>query len=307
MDSQVERQADRRESGHDIKLEVRRLPDGPDTTVGIERRDTLLDLLGRAATALDLELLPSIDEPLDTLHNLRPRERDELIQDLGQNVEDYLHAPHTTRDFGVRLERVLFVNKKARIAPEPSMTPRQILGLFGLDENFSLYRPDGNEPLPLDSEIPIERGMRLEAQRDGKYGGGAPVTAPLPKLQRELGELEALGHSARLIHHGGQRYVRIDGVPAPTPPWATSRHDILIALPNGYEQGAALDAFYLAQPSLYDGRKHRRVGNAGQPLTLEGQTWLLVSWHYKSAWRLPQDTLVTHVLHCRSFFTEAEA
>ncbi len=72
--------------------------------------------------------------------------------------------------------------------------------------------------------------------------------------------------------------------------------------PGAYEQGAALDAFYLAQPSPYQGRQHQRVGNAGTPLTLEGVTWALVSWHYAQPWRYPQDNLVTHVQHCKSFF-----
>lgn len=131
------------------------------------------------------------------------------------------------------------------------------------------------------------------------------MTAPPGKLERELSELRQLGYAAHLVEHAGQRYVRVDGVSAPAPPWEKPQHDILIALPGAYEQGAALDAFYVAQPSSYKGRRHRRVGNAGTPLTLEDFTWALVSWHYQNGngWRFPQDNLVTHVRHCKSFFT----
>ena len=54
------------------------------------------------------------------------------------------------------------------------MTPREILALpgIGLDHTqYTLYPPESARFLPLDDPITITRGMALEAQRDGKYGG----------------------------------------------------------------------------------------------------------------------------------------
>lgn len=168
-ETQGEGKAAGREVGHHVKLEVRELPRGTPTTLRIDWEATLLEFFARAADALGLSLLPSPEAPLDTLHNLT-HEGDQVIPDLELSVGEYLRAPHTSHDFGIKLERVLFVNTQARVAPEASMRPREILALFEMDTNFTLYRSGSNEPLPLDTEILIERGMRLEAQRDGKYG-----------------------------------------------------------------------------------------------------------------------------------------
>lgn len=60
------------------------------------------------------------------------------------------------------------------MAPNPDMTPKEILSLpaINLDyRQYTLYLPGSNDPLPLDKPIHLKRGEALEAQRDGKYGG----------------------------------------------------------------------------------------------------------------------------------------
>lgn len=292
------------EAGHHVKLEVRELPDGAPITVRIDRDKTLLEFFVSAAAALELTLLPDSAAPLDTLHNLT-HGGDEVVRDLSQTVGEYLRKPHRTHDFGVMLERVLFVNAQAKVAPAASMTPRQILALFGLDTNFTLYYPEQAQPLPIDAAIPITRGTKLEAQRDGKYGG-APTPAPLPQLEQDIAALRDAGYEARLLEQGGQRYVRVDGISAPTPPWQHARQSIVVAVPGAYEQGAVLDAFYLSDDSAYAGRRHKRAN--GGALVIDGSTWVLVSWHYPDrSWCYPRDNLFTHVLHCKRFFVRAEA
>lgn len=288
-----------------VKITTRILPDGPEQELRLGRDVQLRELLEEGARAAGETIFPSADHPLDTLHNLRKGEASDPISDLDQTLEEYLQEPKTTKSFGTKLNLAFRVNATWKIAPNKSMTPREILTLFNLDIAFTLYREDSAEPLPIDTPIEIERGMTIEAQRDGKYGG--PATAP-SLLQEELDELVRAGFQADLVTHNGQRYLRVRDLQAPSPPWDHPEHDILIALPGAYEDGASLDAFYLAQPSTYLGKTHRRVGNAGNPLTFDGRTWPLVSWHYPNpkGWKKGVDTLLTHVLHCKAFFKKKD-
>ncbi len=61
------------------------------------------------------------------------------------------------------------------MATAKEMTPQEILALPGINlkyEEYTLYPPDSDVPLPLDTPICIKRGMEFEAQPDGKYGKG---------------------------------------------------------------------------------------------------------------------------------------
>ena len=303
MEQQTQHPDERPEAAHHVKLEVRLLPDGAPVALRIERSATLLELLPGAAEALDVQLLPNTDEPLDTLHNLGPREHDDLVTDLDVSVEDYLRAPHTTHDFGVRLERVLLVNTQARVAPTASLSPREILSLFGMDASYALFLPNIDEPLPLDGEIPIERGTRLEAQRDGRYGVGAPVRGSPPSCSASSPSCassttpcvsSSTPGSATCASTAFQPPPRSREAPARHPHRPSAR----VRAGRGARRVLLGATQSLPGPPAPACRQRRHAPHAG------GRHLGAVSWHYRTpgAWRFPQDNLVTHVQHCKSFF-----
>ncbi len=134
----------------------------------------LLEVLQQGAEHAHVELLPNSEEPLDRLHNFQKHHQvGPAIDDLEQTVHDFLKEHETTRDFGIELVLAFRVNARWAVAPESSMTPRQILSLPAINLDFqaySLYLPKSADLLPLDTPITITRGLALEAQRDGKYG-----------------------------------------------------------------------------------------------------------------------------------------
>lgn len=136
----------------------------------------LLDVLVEGAGRAGVKLLPNEEQPLDRLHNLlRHHEVGPAIGDLEQSLEQFLDNPDATPDFGIELVLAFHVNTRWAVAPATELSPRQILELPEVNLNFqdyTLYLPNSTEPLPLDTPITIERGMLLEAQRDGKYGAG---------------------------------------------------------------------------------------------------------------------------------------
>ncbi len=136
----------------------------------------LLEVLQEGAERTATALLPDPAQPLDRLHDfLTHRELVPAIDDLSQPVGPYLQQPHTTHTFGIELVRAFRVNTRWAVAPEPALTPRQILALpaINLDfQSYTLYRPGSTEPLPLDVPVAIQRGEAFEAQRDGRYGAG---------------------------------------------------------------------------------------------------------------------------------------
>jgi len=137
----------------------------------LEREAPLAEVLERGLEKSGNQLSPEPRPPVDKLHNLRHDQVGPAITDLEEPLWKYLREPHTTHDFGIELVRAFRVNTRWAVAPEPQMTPRQILGLVGLDyQQYTLYRPGSSDPLPLDSPIEMKRGEVFEAQRDGKYG-----------------------------------------------------------------------------------------------------------------------------------------
>jgi hypothetical protein len=128
-------------------------------------------------------------------------------------------------------------------------------------------------------------------------------------LDKELKDAQLAGHEVSLVTVNQQTYVLALNIQAPRPPWGESQYRILVAIPEIYDLGAALDAFYLEAPYVFNNghyTSHPRVGNSGQPLVYDGKTWLLVSWHYTQPWQPGKDNLLSHLLHCRGFFSKVE-
>jgi hypothetical protein len=135
---------------------------------------TLLQVMEQAASLAGLALLPPNEPPFDRFHSASGEEIGPVIEQLEQSLETYLrrggHSPH----FALELARAIRVNTRWDVAPDAEMSPRQILALprIHLDpKDFTLYLSDSTAPLPLDTPVKLERGIDLEAQRDGKYGG----------------------------------------------------------------------------------------------------------------------------------------
>lgn len=162
---------------HPVHVTLRLLLDGPEARFQLPDNAALLEVLQEGAKRLLVELLPpSPLKPLDRLHgDLRHGEMGPAIENLDQPLGAYLKEKGTTHDFGIELVLAFRVNTRWAVATAPQMTPRQILALqeINLDyQQYTLYLPGSADPLPLDQPIAITRGLSLEAQRDGKYGGG---------------------------------------------------------------------------------------------------------------------------------------
>ena len=158
---------------HELHLSVCVLPDGHKHSLKLPGTATLLDVMQEGASRAGESLLPTPEQPLDRLHNIgKHHEVGPAIEDLGQPAAEYVSEPGHTDDFGIELVLAIRLNTQWQIAPQPSMSPREILQLFGLDfQEYTLYRSLSADPLPLDTSISLARGDAFEAQRDGKYGG----------------------------------------------------------------------------------------------------------------------------------------
>jgi hypothetical protein len=135
---------------------------------------TLLEVMERAAELAGVALLPPRHKPFDLLHAMNGEHIGAIIEHLDQSLDEYVHAGHAGH-FTVELVRAFHVNTRWDVAPKKEMSPREILALprIHLDyTQYTLYLPESTAELPLDTSIKIERGTDLEAQADGKYGGG---------------------------------------------------------------------------------------------------------------------------------------
>jgi hypothetical protein len=126
------------------------------------------------------------------------------------------------------------------------------------------------------------------------------------RAQEEVAELAGRGVVIRLIEVNGQCYAHTSITGIPVPAWEKAEHEILIPIPAVYD-AADLDGFYIALPYRYDGGEHKRVN--GNTIDALDRKWRQVSWHYPEgkAWRRGQDTLETHIVHCRGFFLQRGA
>jgi hypothetical protein len=162
---------------HDVHVTARLLPHGHEATFDLPDNAALLEVLEQGARHLKVHLLPPAPErPLDRLHDLAHHHHvGPAIENLDQALGAYLKEKGTTPHFGIELVLAFRVNTRWAVATKPEMTPREILALpaINLDyQQYTLYLPESCDPLALDTPIHLKRGEALEAQRDGKYGGG---------------------------------------------------------------------------------------------------------------------------------------
>lgn len=158
----------------EIEVSVERLgdPEHRRQHFRIPSDEPLLAVLDEGARLLGEVLLPSPDRTLDRLRGVYRDDKIGEPLDLEETLGEFLDRHPVTHHFAVELVLAIRVNTQWRVAPETEMSPKAILGLFGLSwEQYTLYKPDETEPLPLDTPLHLERGECFEAQKDGKYGG----------------------------------------------------------------------------------------------------------------------------------------
>jgi len=291
-------------SGLRVRLSAQKYPDG--TLIHFHARlgDTLKEVFVKASHALDERLLPP--PPLLPLDLCRLRRHNGHWDDPITDFELPLWAAlaeglsrHTSIEY--RLE--VRINTKWGVASKKDMTPRELLVEFGFKpEEFSLYRPDSTQVLPPDTPIELHRGEHFEAQKDGKYGGGAATPVVIrgnQTIEDDVSRLKA--EDADLVLHtvGTQKFVEARGVRIPSPPWSHASANILIAIPATYPMGA-LDALYLEQGVTQGGSVPRQQST----VQILGRNWSLISWHYATArpWSAMADDVGTHIEHCRGYF-----
>ncbi|HLG16953.1 MAG TPA: E2/UBC family protein [Blastocatellia bacterium] len=286
-----------------VQVGFRELPDGHEVKFKASLTNTLLEVFEWAAQELGKPLLPpASNQPLDLL---RCRERhgdgwSEPITGLDRPLWLVL-VESCSRHFGIEYVLAVKINTKWAVAPSAKMTPRELLTSFGFDPSqFSLYKPDSTEPLPADTPIPLHRGERFEAQKDGKYGASVMAERPARGSQTIDDDLEGIreaGIDARLLDSNGQKYAEVKGIAVPSPPWSLDRLTLLFAIPATYPTGG-LDAFYIELPVSHASGS---VPYQSQTAQIDGRSWGLISWHYPTGrpWNPSHDDLSTHIEHCR--------
>lgn len=136
---------------------------------------TLEQLMTHAAASAGVALLPPRNKPFDRLHEMRGEQVGAVIENLDQTLGEYLRQGGSRPHFTIELVLAVHVNTRWDVAVQESMSPREILALprIHLDPaKYSLYLPESTQELPADTPIKLTRGIDLEAQPDGKYGGG---------------------------------------------------------------------------------------------------------------------------------------
>jgi len=289
-----------------IALTVQELPDGKPKQFKAALTDTLREVFERAARELDKPLLPpASDTPLDTLHCREHRGGGWSAPLTGLERPLWLAlAQGCTRHLGIDYKLVVKINTKWGVAPAANATPRSLLEAFGFSPSeFSLYATDSAEPLPPDTPLSLHRGQVFEAQKDGRYG--APVGAEAPPrgsqtIEDDVNAMQEAGIEARLFAERGQQYIELRSLIVPSPPWSSSRVNIVVAIPVTYPM-SGLDAFYVELPFSQIGG-----GMPYQQSTVQigEKQYGLLSWHYATnrPWNPLRDDLSSHVEHCRGFF-----
>lgn len=125
----------------------------------------------------------------------------------------------------------------------------------------------------------------------------------IEKAKIEVQRLQDSGQCVDIVHVGDQPYVLAGAIVAPMPPWDRSTYDVLFTLPLAYDEGVALDAFYIRLPCSWNSQVHNRIN--GGTLEYDGSTWQLVSWHYadKTPYSLSGNAIAEHIVHCTAFFS----
>ena len=158
--------------GH-VSLKVSMLPDGEFRSIKVRIDISMRELMAKIAKEFGKHLLPP--HPSDSLDKIFCYgKHDEIIgpiTDLSMTLGRVLLQYRCKRKFGLELVRSIKVNSTWKVTPKDSMTPREILGLFAMDyAQYTLYRPDSQDPLPLDVALVVKRGDCFEAIKDGRYG-----------------------------------------------------------------------------------------------------------------------------------------
>jgi hypothetical protein len=287
-----------------VMLSVRELPEGKEVKFKAALTDTLREVFDRGAQELGKPLLPpSPAATLDALHFRARGGWGEPLTGLDRPLWLAL-AQGGTRRLGIDYKLVVKINTKWGVAPAASVTPRALLEAFGFSpDEFSLYTPEGTEPLPPDTPLALERGWVFEAQKDGRYG--APVGAEAPPrgsqtIEDDVSAIREAGFDASLFYEGGQRYVELRNLAVPSPPWSSNRVNIVVAIPATFPM-SDLDAFYVELPFGQAGGGMPYQSSTAQ---LNGRQYGLISWHYATnrPWNPLRDDLASHVEHCRGFF-----
>lgn len=159
----------------DVQISTRLLAEGAqEHKFKMEVDATLLGVLQEGVERAGEALLANEDEPLDLLRNLGKHDQPgEPIADLAQSLGEYLEDKDATKAFGIELVLAFQVNSRWAVATGPQMTPREILALPAINlefQSYTLYARDSIDLLPLDMPVTITRGLRFDAQADGKYG-----------------------------------------------------------------------------------------------------------------------------------------
>lgn len=157
-----------------IPIKAKLLPNGDLKIVRVHLQDSLLEVMKKIAEAFQVNLLPpDSNEPFDHLYCYN-RQGGQVgpLSDLSQPLWRVILKCRCRRIFGLELLLSIKVNTQWKVAPKPSMTPKEILSLYDMDyTQYTLYRPDSADPLPLDMPIELSRGECFEALKDGRYGG----------------------------------------------------------------------------------------------------------------------------------------
>lgn len=141
-----------------------------------ETGKTLEQVMAQAAALAGVALLPPEKKPFDRLHEMHGEQVGAVIENLEQTLREYLRHHRRQPHFAVELALAIHVNTRWDVASREAMSPREILALprIHLDPaRYTLYLPESTQELPPDTPIKLTRGMDLEAQPDGKYGGGS--------------------------------------------------------------------------------------------------------------------------------------
>ena len=290
-----------------VSLKVRDWNGEKDVKFKAVLTDNLGEVFVNAAEALGKALLPPA--PLAPLDLLRFKLQNSTWSEPITNFDEPLWLALLRgfkRYFAVEYRLVIKVNTQWGVAPSGSVTPRELLTAFGMSaQEFSLYTPEGSEPLPPDTPLSLERGDRFEAQKDGRYGLDAAVKGRrVPRgsqsIEEDVTMLKEAGVSSRLHLSGGQKYVEVEKVNIPSPPWGKTETNILITVPATYPTGG-LDALYIELPITHTSGS---IPYQQQTIQVDGRTWILISWHYHPTrpWNPLHDDLASHVEHCRGYF-----
>ncbi len=282
-----------------VSLGIREWPNGKEYHFKARLSDLLLDVLIDGADTIGKPVLPpSPAKPFDALRNQHGHNWSDPL-DLNMPLWLAL-ATGSTRHFGIEYKLTVQINAKWGVAEKPSMTSRDLLTLFGFDPaEFSLYRVNSADVLPPDQPLDLKRGDRFEAQKDGKYGFVPRVPPGLQTFEQDFAAIQQDGVDIRKFSHAGQTYVEVCELDVPSPPWSSTRANILIAIPATYPSGG-LDAFYLELTI----NQYGTVPYKQADLTIDGRNWGLISWHYADGhhWNPTRDDLASHIAHCHGFF-----